>query len=496
MANEPPMLDPGTVIAGKYRVDGMLGKGGMGAVFIATNTAIGRKVAIKLLFAAISDREDVKRRFELEAQAAAMISHPGIVDVLDMGETDEGEPFIVMEYLEGATLKGVFKRLGAFSPQQTATVIAPLLDALAAAHRASIVHRDIKPANVFVTTKPTRSIKLLDFGVSRFGKSTGLTLTGTAVGTPKYMAPEQVLGEKELGPEADLYSVGAVMYHLLGGKPPHDADSDMATLARILTDVHQPLHHMRPEIDPKLCALVDSLLSKDRTKRPNDAATVREQLLALVPEQDAEPLFDAATRAQLAQDAKVASAGTPSPGPSSPSGSRSKPRASAPGSRRGSKSGTPPPAKPPYAVIGLVVAALVLGGGGAFLALGPKPPPPAPEVAVTPPVRAVPAAVDVTLSADPAEARFTVDGEAMSCNPCTFSRSPGARLHVKIAAANFASSELEVLFDRSRDQHVSLAPVPVQAPVAAPPVEAAKPPPARKKHVTGPLSVDEKNPYQ
>lgn len=291
------VLEAGTTFAGKYLIDGVLGKGGMGAVYSATNKAIGRRVAIKVLIADLADREDVLKRFELEARAAAVINHPGIVDVLDMGETDDGEPFIVMEYLEGATLKAVYKKHGVFSPAEAVGVITPLLDALAAAHTANVIHRDIKPANVFLCTRPQRLVKLLDFGISRFGQSTGLTHSGTAVGTPKYMAPEQVLGQKTLGPGADIYSVGAVLYELLGGRAPYDADSDIATLAKLLKEEHDPLGTVRPELPAKLCAFVDSLLVKEPERRPRDATKVKEALHALVKPGDLGQLFDIAHEA-------------------------------------------------------------------------------------------------------------------------------------------------------------------------------------------------------
>ena len=146
----PQHLPPGTLIAGKYELEGLLGEGGMGAVYQATNLAIGRRVAIKILHAAVADREDVRRRFEMEAKAAAVISHPGIVDVLDMGQTDEGEPFIVMEHLEGMTLRSLNKEFKGLTPEQSVGVMLPVLDALAAAHRAGVIHRDVKPANIFV----------------------------------------------------------------------------------------------------------------------------------------------------------------------------------------------------------------------------------------------------------------------------------------------------------------------------------------------------------
>jgi eukaryotic-like serine/threonine-protein kinase len=367
-------LELGSLIAGKYRLDGVLGRGGMGVVFQATNTAIGRKVAIKVLVPDVANREDVKRRFELEARAAAVIGHPGIVDVLDMGETEDGEPFIVMELLEGASLRTLLRTLGTMSAAQATAVIAPLLDALAAAHRVGVIHRDVKPANIFVCVRPQKAIKLLDFGVSRFGESTGLTATGTAVGTPKYMSPEQVLGEKDVGPAADLYSVGAVMYHLLAGRPPHEADSDMAALARTLTEEHQPLAELRPELSKALCADIDKLLARDPQARPHEAAEVRARLLSLVPREDSLALYAAA--ASAAAETKATPAPTPrrlASGPSlrSAPGSQphGRPRGDAPSVTRAGSTSFP-------ALAAVIVIALCTGAAAAFWLHKRTPPPP------------------------------------------------------------------------------------------------------------------------
>ena len=314
MRLDPP-FELGSVIAGKYRLDGFLASGGMGAVFQATNIAIGRKVALKILSGAVAGRPDLKRRFQLEARAAAVIAHRGIVDILDMGETEDGRPFIVMEYLEGASLNAVLKRFGTLTAAQAVAVIDPVLDALAAAHHAGVIHRDVKPANIFVCVRPQRAIKLLDFGVSRFSNSAGLTSTGTTVGTPMYMSPEQILGEKDLGPAADLYSVGAVLYHLLTGRPPFEADSDIATLARTLTEQHQPLGEARPNLDPSFCRQIDGLLARSPIGRPRDARRLRTRLANLVSEKDDESVYAAAEdeAAKAAEAATLPRATPPRP---------------------------------------------------------------------------------------------------------------------------------------------------------------------------------------
>lgn len=540
------VLEAGTTFAGKYLIDGVLGKGGMGAVYSATNKAIGRRVAIKVLIADLADRDDVLKRFELEARAAAVINHPGIVDVLDMGETDDGEPFIVMEYLEGATLKAVYKKHGVFTPAEAVGIISPLLDALAAAHTANVIHRDIKPANIFLCTRPQRLVKLLDFGISRFGQSTGLTHSGTAVGTPKYMAPEQVLGQKTLGPGADVYSVGAVLYELLGGRAPYDADSDIATLAKLLKEVHDPLGTVRPDLPAKLCAFVDSLLVKEPERRPRDATKVKEALQALAKPGDLSTLYDIAQEA----GARTNSGGTPRP-PSGPArlpgtslGRRSSvakmPAAQAqtvdeepaPRPRRAK---TPPPPQrsatslesvdeaPPASrsglVIGLAIAAVgLVVGAGLFLALGhgqeepvvvkvPAPtradaPPKATEPEPSKP--AVPISVAVTLKAEPASTRFEVDGEKLEGNPVTVTREKGTSLSVIASAQGHEPRTLKVSFDVPREETFTLERLVAAAgggpaqpdglPRQPKEPKTGKPPPTGKKG--GKLTVDETNPYE
>ena len=501
MPASAPHLPTGTLIAGKYELEGLLGEGGMGAVYQATNLAIGRRVAIKILHAAVAEREDVRMRFELEAKAAAVISHPGIVDVLDMGQTDEGDPFIVMEHLEGTTLRSIYKEFKGLSPEQAVGVMLPVLEALSAAHRAGVIHRDVKPANIFVCAKP-QIVKLLDFGVSRFGKSSGLTNTGAAIGTPRYMAPEQVLGQADIGPEVDLYSVGAVLYSLLSGKLPHGTGNDVAMLARVLHDQVAPLATVTTGLPPALCELVDSLLSKDRAKRPKDANSVREALKAAVPNTDISALFAAAVKTARA----FALAPTPS-----------KSNASLPGVT--SKKATPSAPRPPRSAvatnsvaahtpkrpsragvfIGVVLGALVLGGGGGWYvvhqgksddALAPKDVPAAPTGPTAP---TAPASVTVTLSAEPQSARITAGGSVLTCNPCKLTGAPGSRQQVKVSAEGMVETSLDVLFDQDRAEKVVLVATAAAALSPADVVDAGRP--VKKKKTTA-LSVDEKNPYQ
>ena len=516
----------GTVISGKYRITGMLGRGGMGSVYEAVNDAIGRRVALKLLDQKLANNPEFMKRFELEAKAAALIGHPGIVDVLDMGRTDEGAPFIVMEHLQGITLRQLQKQLKQLTPGQATAVIAPVLDALGAAHEAGVIHRDLKPANIFVAVRPVEGVKVLDFGISKFrSQSSGMTLTGTTMGTPAFMAPEQVKDGRDVGSHSDLYAVGAVLYHLLTGHPPFEADSDFAMVARVLTEPHRPTLRMRPDLPPRLGALVDQLLSKRKEDRPTDARQVRDLLLQLAPP-DPKGVFEVAR--QLAPRPRTSSlelmpVASPSQSslaplddgdPTTPSqGGRSHATApSRPSARAVAEPTRAGPRGVPVAVaVGLGAAALVIGaavfyglkatsGGSAAKAaavvapLEPSParadPAPAPEDPVAAPP---PPLVELTLRAEPLQAHFAIDGVEGACNPCVVKRKPGERLKARAEAEGYAPRELELTFDKSREMEVALAPA---APSKSGAPSAEDPRSGKGKKKKGGLAIDESNPYQ
>lgn len=278
-------LVPGTVLAGKYRIVALLGHGGMGSVYEAINDNVGRRVALKVIDQSLLGNPEFLKRFELEAKAAALISHPGLVDVYDRGHTDAGAPFIVMELLQGLTLSAMLRAAGRFSPDQAVSAMRPVLDALAAAHDRDVVHRDLKPGNIFVAMKPLPAVKVLDFGVSKFSSigSTHMTLVGSMLGTPMFMAPEQMRDGSAVGPRSDLYSVGAMLYALLAGKPPFEAASDQLLEVQVLTQPHRPLTQERPEVPAALSTLIDKLLEKSPERRPRSARALHEALTRIVP---------------------------------------------------------------------------------------------------------------------------------------------------------------------------------------------------------------------
>lgn len=267
----------GTTIAGKYHLDRLLGKGGMGAVYEATHTGIDRKFALKLMHPHADEAPDSEARFEREARAAGRIGHPNIVDVFDFGRTDEGAPYIVMELCAGESLAERLVR-GPLEERDACEVAVEMLRALEAAHGAGIVHRDIKPANVFLCKDANgkRTIKVLDFGIAKFVEGdVTLTHTGAVIGSPLYMAPEQVRAEKDVDARADVWSVGATLYEMLGGVPPHKAPSHAAVIARIVTVPAVSVRTYAENVDAQLDAIVLRALSIDKAERFTNAEAMR-----------------------------------------------------------------------------------------------------------------------------------------------------------------------------------------------------------------------------
>ncbi len=276
----------GRVIAGRYRVTGILGEGGMGAVYIAEHLALGRKVAIKRLHPELTGDEKAVARFQREARAAAATGHEHIVEVLDLGYAEDGAPYLVMEYLRGTALAQVIKQEGRLPLPRTANIIGQVLAALSAVHQREIVHRDLKPDNVFLTRRGgvVDYVKVLDFGISKMkheeGEPTNLTRTGVTMGTPYYMSPEQARGIKKLDHRVDLYAVSVMLYECLTGRLPLTGDNYHALLQQILRVEPLPPSTVVASLPPALDALILKGLAKDPAQRFSSAT---EMLEALVP---------------------------------------------------------------------------------------------------------------------------------------------------------------------------------------------------------------------
>ena len=265
-------LQLGDTIDGKYRIVRLLGEGGMGSVYEGENLRIHRKVAIKVLHAAVAAKADVVQRFEREAQAAGRIGSEHIVEVLDLGNLPDGERFMVMEYLDGESLGDRIKRKKRLSPHEAAAVLHQLLEGLAAAHAAGIVHRDLKPDNVFLLANKGGQkdfVKLLDFGVSKFNaldSEMSMTRTGAVMGTPFYMSPEQARGGK-VDTRSDLYSVGVVVYQAVTGRVPFHAETFNELVFKIALESPEPAELVVPGLDPSFAAIIVRSMVRDPAGR-------------------------------------------------------------------------------------------------------------------------------------------------------------------------------------------------------------------------------------
>ena len=273
-----------------FAVLGELGKGGMGTVFLAEDSKLKRKVALKTMRPEYASDPYDRERFLREARAAATVEHDNIVPVLHIGEAVDGTPFIVMPLLKGESLDARLKRDPSVPLDLLVRVGRDVCAALGAAHAAGLVHRDIKPANVWLEGDPTaadpaarvRRCKVLDFGLARAATATDgqLTNPGAVLGTPAYMPPEQARGEPA-DARADLYSLGATLYRTATGRLPFDAPTPMALLLAIALEMPPPVRELAPHVPPALANLIDRLLSKDRAHRPQSAAEVAAVLAAL-----------------------------------------------------------------------------------------------------------------------------------------------------------------------------------------------------------------------
>jgi predicted Ser/Thr protein kinase len=265
-------LNTGDIIEGKYRIVRLLGEGGMGAVYEGENTRIHRKVAIKVLHAAVAAKADVVQRFEREAQAAGRIGSEHIVEVLDLGNLPGGERFMVMEYLDGQSLGDRIKQRKRLATMEVAPVIYQVLEGLAAAHQAGIVHRDLKPDNVYLLLSRAGQrdfVKVLDFGVSKFNvldSDMSMTKTGAVMGTPYYMSPEQARGAK-IDHRSDLYSVGVVMYQAVTGRLPFNAETFNELVFKIALENPEPAELIVPNLDPGFAQILAKSMARDVNAR-------------------------------------------------------------------------------------------------------------------------------------------------------------------------------------------------------------------------------------
>jgi serine/threonine protein kinase len=271
---------------GNYEVVSQLGLGGMGVVYLAKHTVLERPAAIKVLRADMSHHHDMVSRFFNEARAATAIRHPGIVEVYDFGYLPDGDAYFIMEYLDGDTLAERVARLGPLPVGYALVVARQIASALQAAHAAQIIHRDLKPENVVVVTGDAQvggdRVKLLDFGIAKLASpDASQTRTGEVIGTPTYMSPEQCRGAGKVDARADLYSLGCVLYALVCGRPPFDAEGAGDMIAHHLYFPPDPPRKHEPSLPAEVERLILWLLEKEPSARPSSAAELIAALDAL-----------------------------------------------------------------------------------------------------------------------------------------------------------------------------------------------------------------------
>ena len=416
-------VDPflGRDLDGKYTILEKLGQGGMGAVYRAEQRGLGREVAIKVVHAQrISDPEVIKR-FLREAKLASRLGHPNAVGVIDFGQTDDGVFYLVMELVSGRTLDEVLASEGVFPPERLVRIAAQICDALECAHALQIVHRDLKPSNAMLLGHGRDFVKILDFGLAKSvasGEATPVTITGTLLGTPAYMAPELALGRPCDG-RADLYSLGVMLYLLGSGRLPFQSSSPHELIA---------LHGSEPApamtgVPRALARVVDRLLRKDPAERYPTAAAVREALEQALVELDAAAALSPGPSTLPAGRARrwlapavvgaLGAAGVAgylalAPGPAPVASGSPRPSAAADAGAAAMTPPTTPP--PPDAALGAVPAAPAPADAGAGAGAVRPPRPPKPSRSTRP--RPTSTRPTPTRPADPPERKPAGSGSA------------------------------------------------------------------------------------
>jgi eukaryotic-like serine/threonine-protein kinase len=364
-------VGPGTVLAGKYRVDRVVGEGGMGVVVLATDEQLERKVAIKFLLPQYAQHHEAAPRFLREARAAVKIRSEHVARVIDVGTMENGAPYMVMEYLEGKDLAAVLDERQRLPVEEAVAHVLEACDAIAEAHSVGIVHRDLKPANLFLTRQPDGSsrIKVLDFGISKAlvtggtGTDPSLTRTSSMMGSPLYMSPEQMKSAKNVDPRTDVWALGVILYELLTGEPPFNAESIPELSAKVLLEEPVAIRATRPDVPEALEAAVKRALAKDTAQR---FPTVADLAHAIA------PFGPARTRANVERASRVLKvsgmASVTSEAGAPPTASTEYARTAAAWADSAGAASTQTRGR--GAVIGAAVAAVVALGVGVFLVAG------------------------------------------------------------------------------------------------------------------------------
>ena len=276
----------GDILAGKYRVERVLGAGGMGVVVAAMHLQLDQRVALKFVLPEAITSQEAIERFSREARAAAKLKSDHVARVIDVGTLENGAPYMVMEYLDGCDLSQYVDRVGPLPCEEAADFILQACEAMAEAHAIGIVHRDLKPQNLFLTTRVDGRalIKVLDFGISKFtpsgnsGENMSLTRTQAVMGSPNYMSPEQLRSAKMVDARTDIWALGVILYELLSGKVPFQATSVTELCAMVLQDTPRPMRSIRPDVPDGLAEVVARCLEKDPALRFQSIASLAHAL--------------------------------------------------------------------------------------------------------------------------------------------------------------------------------------------------------------------------
>ena len=452
---------------GNYLAISLLGEGGMGAVYLAEHPGIGRKVAIKVLRSELDHDPQLLIRFLNEARAANAIRHPNIIEVLDSGTTERGASYLVMELLEGESLSARIKRLSRLDERSAIEIAMQTASGLGAAHAKGIIHRDLKPDNLFVIPEESDAarerVKILDFGIAKLHAMAGDSLktrTGTLMGTPVYMSPEQCLGTKEVDHRSDVYSLGIIIYEMLAGRPPFVSEGFGELLSMHLHEPPPSLREFAPQVSAGVEFVVTRMLAKKADDRYSSMADVRAALAAatglphpIVPEHKLGDTGQLGVRATLAAHAAEGKPSTLPPTTLTPGGLQSP----------GVHGTTMKVRKKPWALYG-AGAAVVIAAAVSAVVLRKSPPPPLPPPPATatqliqPPPKA-PSSVRIRLESTPQGARIVRadDGVVLGTTPETIEMRPSAdRLPLRFEKQGYLPAVREASLDADTSLSVVL----------------------------------------
>ena len=442
----------------KYEIVRVIGRGGMGTVYEALNTTIGKRVAMKLVDAETAQSKDSVARFQREAEAASAVESAHIVEIFDSGVGDDGIPYIVMELLRGEDLGHRIKRCGRLDLGEAVHVVAQILRGLHRAHEAGIVHRDLKPDNIFLVDRDDDQsfAKILDFGISKVQRQNGapvhtLTRQGTVLGTPFYMSPEQAQALPDIDGRTDLWSVGAILYECLTGRPPYSGTSYEQVIVNICMHDAEDVRTHNPGVSEAVAHVISKLLARDRLERFGTAREVLEALKlatggaistrsGAIPaeERDASNASSPDFRLTPRVAGNGGGAGHASQGSTPDSRSDGSPievRPASPSKASWSTSRRAA-AREKRAFVIIAVSALLAGSLGAFLFVRSRP-----QIAAPLPVIHGDE-INVQLLANVAGARFVVDGAPLQGG--VLRGQKGEVKHVLVEAAGYAPSEIDV----------------------------------------------------